>query len=68
MSILYGVNGIHVYMDPNALLQIMRQEPATLHCDVFSYGMVLWELLNHKQPYSELLAQDVRGEVLQRKV
>ena len=62
------MNGVDVHMDPNALLQIMRQEPATLRCDVFSYGMVLWELLNHKQPFSELPAQDVCREVLQRKV
>ena len=56
------------------LVQVMRQEPPAFssdafYSDVFSYGMILWELLNHKQPFSEIpTAQGVREEVLQRKV
>jgi len=50
----------------------MRQEPPkfpndAFYSDVFSYGMVLWELLNHKQPFSDIPDEEVRGNVLQGK-
>ena len=31
--------------------QILRGEHASFPCDVFSYGMVMWELLEHKEPF-----------------
>lgn len=46
----------------------MQQEKTTRYCDVFSYGMVLWELLNYKQPFADLSDSDVRQNVLNRKV
>ena len=46
----------------------MQKEKVTRYCDVFSYGMVLWELLNYKQPFAELPDSDVCQSVLQRKV
>ena len=46
----------------------MRHGPATFYSDVFSYGMVLWEFLNHKQPFAELPTAEVYKEVLQGKV
>lgn len=54
--------------DYTTLAQIMQQEKTTRYCDVFSYGMVLWELLNYKQPFAELSDLDVRQNVLNRKV
>ena len=51
----------------------MRQEPPkfandAFYSDVFSYGMVLWELLSHKQPFFDIPDEEVRGNVLQGKV
>ena len=36
---------------PITLHQVIQQQPVTAACDVFSYGVVLWELLTHEVPY-----------------
>lgn len=66
--IYYSPTTIVLCSDYTTLVQIMQQEKTTRYCDVFSYGMVLWELLNYKQPFAELSDSDVRQNVLNRKV
>ena len=34
--------------------QVIQQLPVTAACDVFSYSVVLWELLTHEVPYRGL--------------
>ena len=34
--------------------QVIQQQPVTAACDVFSYSVVLWELLTHEVPYKGL--------------
>ena len=35
-------------------LQVIQQLPVTSACDVFSYSVVLWELLTHEVPFKSL--------------
>lgn len=35
-------------------LQVIQQLPVTSACDVFSYSVVLWELLTHEVPFKNL--------------
>lgn len=50
------------------VFQILRMEKASYPCDVFSYGMVLWELLERKEPFEgdnevDAASKIKRGEV-----
>ena len=46
----------------------MMKKPASKPCDVYSYGVLLWELVTHDQPFKDhppLLtpSEVVKGEV-----
>ena len=32
-------------------LQVLNAEKVSLSCDIFSLGVVFWELLTHKRPF-----------------
>lgn len=34
-------------------MQVLRGEPYTEKCDVWSYGVLLWELLHRQRPYAD---------------
>lgn len=34
--------------------EIVKQERVNMMCDVFSYSMVVWELIEHKVPFHDL--------------
>ena len=42
----------------------MKNEPVTKQSDVYSYGVVLWELMTHKVPFPDLTGPAVMSEVL----
>jgi len=44
-----GLEGTVEYCAP----EVLRGEPYTEKCDIWSYGVVLWELLNRQRPYAD---------------
>ena len=36
-------------------LQVMKGEPVSLSADVFSYGMLLYEIFTHKLPFADTI-------------
>jgi len=46
----------------------MNNEPVTKQSDVYSYGILLWELMTHKVPFSDLSGPAVISKVLKGKV
>jgi serine/threonine protein kinase len=36
-------------------LQVLRGEPYSTPCDVFSFGIVMWEVLSERMPYTNEL-------------
>ncbi|PAA75934.1 hypothetical protein BOX15_Mlig014847g4 [Macrostomum lignano] len=55
-----GGVGTHAYMSPE---QLRGQCPYTWHADVWSYGVVLWELLTGEVPYANLLPYQIMYNV-----
>ncbi|KAJ9542605.1 hypothetical protein OSB04_029111 [Centaurea solstitialis] len=43
--------------------EVLRNEPSDEKCDVYSYGVVLWELCTMQQPWGGLNAMQVVGAV-----
>jgi hypothetical protein len=41
--------------------EVMRNSVVSLSADVFSFGVVLWELLTWQQPYEEMMSVQVGG-------
>jgi hypothetical protein len=41
--------------------EVLRTSVVSLSADVFSYGVVLWELLTWQQPYEEMMSVQVGG-------
>jgi serine/threonine protein kinase len=35
------------------LVQVLRGEPYSEKCDIWSFGVVLWELIHRKRPYAD---------------
>ena len=35
--------------------QVLSKKPVGRRCDVYSYGIVVWELLTHKLPYEQMI-------------
>lgn len=44
-----GVEGTVEYCAP----EVLRGEPFTEKCDIWSFGVVLWELLERRRPYAD---------------
>eukprot|EP00803_Ostreobium_quekettii_P004804 evm.model.scf_1329.5 EVM.evm.TU.scf_1329.5 scf_1329:31213-38564(-) len=43
--------------------EVLRNEPSNESCDVYSYGVILYELITGKEPWEELSAMQVVGAV-----
>ncbi|KFK41812.1 hypothetical protein AALP_AA2G174700 [Arabis alpina] len=43
--------------------EVLRNEPANEKCDVYSYGVILWELFTLQQPWGKMNAMQVVGAV-----
>lgn len=48
---LYGKRGTPAWMAPEVWMSAGEESPYTLAVDVFSFGVVLWELLTLQRPY-----------------
>ena len=35
-------------------MQVLETKPISKQCDVYSYGIVVWELLTHKIPFEDV--------------
>eukprot|EP01135_Chromosphaera_perkinsii_P005347 Nk52_evm28s343 gene=Nk52_evmTU28s343 len=56
--------GTPAWMAPE-LLEVDESNPATTKVDVYSYGVILWEILTRKQPYKSLTAAAIVSKVKQ---
>lgn len=56
---LAGNTGTSRYM----AVEVIRKEPYNLKADVFSYSILLWEILHLQKPYDGLLGQQVKESV-----
>lgn len=56
---LAGNTGTSRYM----AVEVIRKEPYNLKADVFSYSILLWEILALSKPYEGLLGQQVKESV-----
>jgi len=50
------------------LFQIFHREPVSKSCDIYSYGIVLWEIVTQQVPFSgmqyfEIMKKVAAGEV-----
>jgi serine/threonine protein kinase len=56
---LAGNTGTSRYM----AVEVIRKEPYNLKADVFSYSILLWEIIALAKPYEGLLGQQVKESV-----
>ena len=57
-----------LYACPSSLFQMMRREPVSKSCDVYSYGIFAWEIITRKVPFSDVKSYEIslrvaKGEV-----
>ena len=45
---------IPLYMFFFLLQKVLENKPTSKQCDVYSYGIVVWELLTHKIPFEDV--------------
>lgn len=43
--------------------EVLRNSVVSLHSDVFSFAVVMWELLTWQQPYEDMMSVQVGGWV-----
>lgn len=43
--------------------EVLRNNTVSLSADVFSYAIVMWELLTWQQPYEEMMSVQVRDRL-----
>jgi hypothetical protein len=43
--------------------EVLRNSVVSLHSDVFSFAVVMWELLTWQQPYEDMMSVQVCGVV-----
>ena len=46
-----------------AIFQVLNEEPYSLKCDVFSFGMLLYELIFCKEPFSDIPAMEAAAKI-----
>ena len=49
-------------------LQVLKGEKVSLSCDVFSYGMVLFEVFKHELPFASVYEIKIANMILEGKV
>jgi serine/threonine protein kinase len=42
--------------------EVIRDSRVSTSADVFSYGVVMWELLTWEQPYEDMMSVQVEGD------
>ena len=57
-----------ILMPTLIIIQVIKEEQVSISCDIFSYGIVLWELLTHLKPFNgfggfKVATMIVNGEV-----
>jgi len=48
--------------------QVFKGEPVSKLCDVYSFGILLWEIVTYQLPFSDCLPFLVPGKVLEGEV
>ena len=50
-------------------MQLVKDEPVSLSCDVFSYGMLLYEIFAHQLPFTNVKSDvEVAGLIMKGEV
>ena len=46
---------------------MLQSQPISKQCDVYSYGIVLWELLTHRIPFEDVSNYEITKKVVEEK-
>ena len=47
--------------------KVLQSQPISKQCDVYSYGIVVWELLTHKIPFEDVSNYEITKKVVEEK-